>query len=59
MNISKKIKDFSKNISGKLHSEYELKRLNWFGRGGPAKIYFQPESLKELSLFLKEFLLRI
>mgnify|MGYP006131317737 FL=1 len=55
MNISKKIKDFSKNISGKLHSEYELKRLNWFGLGGPAKIYFQPESLKELSLFLKEF----
>tara|TARA_B110000438_G_scaffold58065_1_gene58088 strand:+ start:6077 stop:6997 length:921 start_codon:yes stop_codon:yes gene_type:complete len=55
MNISKKIKDFSKNISGKLHTEYELKKMNWFGIGGPAKIYFQPNSLKELSLFLKEF----
>ena len=55
MNISEKIKKFSKSISGEIYHNYDLKKLNWFGLGGPAKFFFKPQSLKELVDFLKEF----
>ncbi len=47
------IKEFEKEISGKLYFDYNLQKLNWFNIGGKARIYFRPESLNELISFLK------
>ena len=55
MNIEKKVDNFSKNISGKIFCNYDLKKLNWFGLGGPAKVFFRPNNLDELIKFIKEF----
>ena len=49
------LKNFSKDIKGKLIFDYDIKKMNWFNIGGVAKAYFKPESLKELVLFLKKF----
>ena len=32
-----------------------LKKSNWFNIGGKTKVYFKPESLSDLLLFLKKF----
>ncbi len=45
MNILEKVEEFSKEISGKIFLNYDLKKSNWFGLGGPAKIYFKPNNL--------------
>ena len=50
-----KLKNFSKQIKGKLVFNYDLKKTNWFNIGGKTKVYFKPESLNELISFLKEF----
>ena len=55
MNILEKVEEFSKEISGKIFLNYDLKKSNWFGLGGPAKIYFKPNNLNELILFIKRF----
>ena len=55
MNILEKVEEFSKEISGKIFLNYDLKKSNWFGLGGPAKIYFKPNNLNELILFIKQF----
>ena len=55
MNILQKVQDLSKKISGKIYYEYSVKHLNWFNLGGPAKIFFKPNTLDELIIFLKEF----
>ena len=49
------LKNFSKDIRGKLIFDYDIKKMNWFNIGGVAKAYFKPESLNELILFLKKF----
>jgi len=49
------LKNFSKDIKGKLIFDYDIKKMNWFNIGGVAKAYFKPESLNELILFLKRF----
>ena len=54
MNI-KKFEIFEKKIKGKLLFNYDLKNTNWFNIGGKTKVYFKPNSLNELVLFLKEF----
>ena len=55
MDTISNIKDFSKNISSKILIDYSLRRLNWFGLGGTAKVFFRPENLNELVEFLKRF----
>ena len=55
MNILQKVQDLSKKISGKIYYEYSVKHLNWFNLGGPAKIFFKPNTLDELIIFLKKF----
>ena len=55
MNILKKVENFSKSISGKIFANYNLKKLSWFGLGGSADIFFKPNTLNELVLFLKQF----
>ena len=47
------IKNFSSIISGKLVFDYDLRNTNWFNIGGKTKIFFKPESLRELIDFLK------
>tara|TARA_Y100000590_G_scaffold6497_1_gene8470 strand:+ start:1721 stop:2659 length:939 start_codon:yes stop_codon:yes gene_type:complete len=47
------IKIFSKEISGKLFFNYNLRKNNWFNIGGKAKIFFIPKNLNELISFLK------
>ena len=47
------IEKFSKNIEGDIFFNFEIKKLNWFNIGGKTKIFFKPNSLKELLGFLK------
>lgn len=55
MNILKKVEEFSKNINGKIFINYDLKKSNWFNLGGPAKVFFKPNSLNELIEFINNF----
>ena len=50
---TKDLNEFSKNITGKVSFDYEIKNLNWFNIGGKTKVYFKPETLDELVRFLK------
>ena len=53
MNLSSKISEIKKKISGKILFEESLSKYSWFNLGGPAKVIFKPKSLNELSIFLK------
>jgi UDP-N-acetylmuramate dehydrogenase len=52
---SEELKKFSNEVSSKIYFEYDLKKSNWFNIGGKAKIYFRPDNLPDLILFLKRF----
>ena len=52
---SEEIRRFSDEISSKIHFDYDLKKSNWFNIGGQTKVYFRPDSLSDLILFLKKF----
>ena len=49
------IKKLSKEVNSKFYFDYDLKKSNWFNIGGKTKVYFKPESLSDLVLFLKKF----
>ena len=49
------IRKFSNEISSKINFDYDLKKSNWFNIGGQTKVYFRPDSLPDLILFLKKF----
>ncbi|MDB9935320.1 UDP-N-acetylmuramate dehydrogenase [Candidatus Pelagibacter sp.] len=49
------IKKFSNEINSKIYFDYDLKKSNWFNIGGQTKVYFRPDSLSDLILFLKKF----
>ena len=53
--IVDEIKRFSSEISSKIYFDYDLKKSNWFNIGGKTKVYFRPESLSDLVIFLKKF----
>jgi len=53
--IIEEIKKFSNEIDSKFYYDYDLKKSNWFNIGGKTKIFFKPESLSDLALFLKKF----
>ena len=55
MNNLREFEDFSKNISGKIFINYSLNKSNWFNLGGPAKVFFNPNSLSELVQFINNF----
>ncbi len=55
MKITSDLKSFSKDIKSKIIFDYYLKKKNWFNIGGIAAVFFKPESLNELVLFLKKF----
>jgi UDP-N-acetylmuramate dehydrogenase len=53
--IIEEIKNFSNEIDSKFYFDYDLKKSNWFNIGGKTKVYFKPETLSDLALFLKNF----
>ena len=53
--ISEELTKFSNEVSSKIYFNYDLKKSNWFNIGGKTKIYFRPENLPDLMLFLKKF----
>ena len=53
--IVEKIRKFSSSVTSKFYFDYDLKKSNWFNIGGKTKVYFKPESLSDLILFLKKF----
>ena len=52
---SEKLIKFSNEVSSKIYFDYDLKKSNWFNIGGKTKIYFKPDNLSDLILFLKGF----
>ena len=50
-----KLESFSNKINSKFLFDYNLKKSNWFNIGGKAKVYFKPDTLDDLVLFLKKF----
>ena len=53
--ITDEIKIFSEKINSKFNFDYDLKKNNWFNIGGKTKVYFRPDSLSDLIIFLKNF----
>ena len=53
--LSEELTKFSNEVSSKICFDYDLKNSNWFNIGGKAKIYFRPDNLPDLILFLKKF----
>ena len=53
--LVEEIKKFSGEINSKIYFDYDLKKSNWFNIGGKTKVYFKPESLSDLVIFLKNF----
>jgi UDP-N-acetylmuramate dehydrogenase len=49
------IRKFSNEISSMIDFDYDLKKSNWFNIGGQTKVYFRPDSLSDLILFLEKF----
>ena len=49
------LKKFSNEIKSKFLFDYDLKKSNWFNIGGKTKVYFKPDNLSDLALFLKKF----
>ena len=48
------IENIRKKISGKILFDENLSKFSWFNLGGPARVFFKPKNVHELSLFLKE-----
>ena len=53
--VSEELIKFSNEVSSKIFFDYDLKKSNWFNIGGKTKIYFKPDNLTDLILFLKRF----
>ena len=49
------LREFSNEIKSKFLFDYDLKKSNWFNIGGKTKVYFKPDNLSDLVLFLKKF----
>ena len=51
--IIEDIKKFAHDIKSDIFFDFEIKKLNWFNIGGKTRVFFKPNSLKELIEFLK------
>ena len=49
------LRKFSNEIQSKFLFDYDLNKSNWFNIGGKTKVYFKPDKLSDLVLFLKKF----
>jgi len=53
MELISQIEEIKNKISGKILFNKKLSTFSWFNLGGPAKVVFKPNSINELSIFLK------
>lgn len=53
--LVKDLIEFTERNNLNLKLNYSLKKLNWFNIGGKSRLFFKPESLKDLSSFLKVY----
>ena len=53
--LIEEIKKFSNEIDSKFYFDHDLKKSNWFNIGGKTKVYFKPDTLSDLILFVKKF----
>ena len=51
--IIEDLKKFAHGIKSDIFFDFEIKKLNWFNIGGKTRVFFKPNSLKELIEFLK------
>jgi len=54
MSLVSQVERIKEKITGKITFNENLSKLSWFNLGGPAKVLFRPQNLKELSFFLKK-----
>ena len=54
MKLISQLEDLKEKISGKISFNENLSKFSWFNLGGPAKVLFRPNDLKELSFFYKK-----
>ena len=52
---NKNLEILSDKFQGKIFFNYSIQKLNWFNIGGKTKVFFKPDNLKDLSIFLKEY----
>ncbi len=43
------LKNFSEKKKNTLYFDYNIKNLNWFNIGCKSKLFYKPDSLKDLS----------
>ena len=53
--LNNNLRIFAKKVKSKFQFDCDVKKLNWFNIGGISKVYFKPDNLNELILFIKEF----
>ena len=53
MDLIERVKKIKDKIKGKISFNENLSKFSWFNIGGPAKIVFRPNDIKELSFFLE------
>ena len=53
--IVKDLEIFSNSIKSEIFFDFEIKNLSWFNIGGKTKIFFKPQTLKDLIHFLKMY----
>ena len=53
--LVEELQKFSKKNNIKFEFDYNLKKSNWFNIGGKTKVFFKPDSLLNLVLFLKTY----
>ena len=51
--LIKDLEKFANNIKSEVLFDFDIKNFNWFNIGGKTRIFFKPNSLKELIEFLK------
>ena len=51
--LIKDLEKFAINIKSEILFNFEIKNFNWFNIGGKTRVFFKPNSLKELMEFLK------
>jgi len=54
MNLISQIDEIKSKITGKIYYDENLSKYSWFNLGGAAKVIFKPNTLNELSIFLKK-----
>ena len=58
MDLVESVKKIKNKIKGKISFDENLSKFSWFNLGGPAKIVFRPNNVRELSFFLKKIKIR-